>query len=293
MIEPMFSSLTAESRYPQEKLEISHVSRNPLQIGMPKENRVFEKRLALTPEAVAILVAHGHHVIVETGAGETIQYSDHDYSEAGAEIANHERVWACEVVIKIASPVVEEVALMRPNSILLSFLQLKLLSSECLNCIAEKHIYAIAYDFITDDLGNLPIKNQIREIEGRAAVMIAANLLTSELGGKGILLGSCAGVSPTEVVIIGASRDGIEAARAAKALGALVKVFDNRIEALRNLQRQLGCDTFTSTMHPNVLRNSLRTADVVIGTWRVEKDEKPSLITSDLIMTMKKRSAHY
>lgn len=289
MNERMISSLTTESFLPEEKLYCQKDKKNSLFIGIPKENCDFERRLALTPEAIAILCAQGHHVIVESGAGDPIHYPDTAFSESGAEITNQpSKVWEADIVLKVAPPKPAEVSLMRPRSTLLSLLQLSLLLPETLEIMAERRINAVAYEFITDEQGSHPVINQIREIEGRTAVVIAADLLTHESSGKGILLGGCAGVSPTEVVILGAGRAGSEAARTANALGALVKVFDNRIESLRNLQRTLGPAIFTSTLHPKVLRNSLHSADVVIGTLRIENGEKTYFVSTDMVLEMKK-----
>lgn len=288
MIEQILSSFTTESFLPEEKRCCLKEKYNSLLIGIPCETGDFEKRLPLTPEAIAILCDQGHHVIVETGAGEAIHYPDHLFSEAGAEITDiPARVWECDIVIKMAIPLPAQVAMMKSRATLISLLQLSLFSPETLTLMADRRINAVAYDFITDQHGNCPIINQIREIEGRTAVVLAADLLTNENGGKGILLGGCAGVSPTEVVILGAGRAGSEAARTAIALGALVKVFDRQVESLRAVQHTLGTSTFTSTFHPKVLQNALRSADVVIGALRIEKGEKHFFVSADMIRQMK------
>ncbi|MEG1522348.1 MAG: alanine dehydrogenase [Bacteroidales bacterium] len=288
MIERILSTFSAESLLPEEKRVAIRERSNTLLIGIPRECREFEKRLPLTPEAVAILCDQGHHVILEAGAGEPIHYADHVFSEAGAEIASDAaRVWECDIVIKVSSPTPREVSMMKNRATLISLIQLSLFSPETLNIMAERRINAVAYEFITDEQGGHPIINQIREIEGRTAIVLAADLLTNESGGKGILLGGCAGVSPTEVVILGAGRAGSEAARTAVSLGALVKVFDNHVDALRNLQRALGASTFTSTLHPHVLLNALRSADVVIGALRIEKGEKHYFVSADMVRQMK------
>lgn len=287
-MERIFSTFGAEAMIPEEKRCMLKERGNSLWIGIPREIREFEKRLALTPEAVAILCDQGHHVVLESGAGESIHYPDRVYSDAGAEIAADPiRVWECDIVIKVSSPTPQEVGMMKSRATLISLIQLSLFSAETLNVMGERRINAVAYEFITDIQGGHPIINQIREIEGRTAIVLAADLLTNERGGKGILLGGCAGVSPTEVVILGAGRAGSEAARTAASLGALVKVFDNHVDALRNLQRALGASTFTSTLHPHVLLNALRSADVVIGALRIERGEKHFFVSGDMVRQMK------
>lgn len=288
MIERILSTLTTESFLPEEKRCPVKEKNNTLLIGIPREMREFEKRMPLTPEAIGILCDWGHHVVMESGAGDSIHYSDHVFSEMGAEITDQAaKVWECDIVIKVSSPTPHEIAMMKSRSTLISLIQLSLFSPTMLSLMAERKINAVAYEFITDPQGGYPIINQIREIEGRTAVVLAADLLTNESGGKGILLGGCAGVSPTEVVILGAGRAGTEAARTAAALGALVKVFDNHIDGLRMLQRTLGASTFTSTLHPKVLLNALRSADVVIGALRIEQGEKRFLVSADMVRQMK------
>ncbi|MGL4292649.1 MAG: alanine dehydrogenase, partial [Bacteroidales bacterium] len=173
----MLSTFTTESLLPEEKLYGQKEKNNSLLIGIPRENSDFEKRMPLTPEGIAILCRQGHHVIVETGAGESIHYPDHVFSEAGAEIADQSsRVWECDIVVKVSSPTGEEIQQMKNRSTLFSLLQLSLFSPDILTLLAERKINAIAYEFITDQQDENPIINQIREIEGRTAVVLAADL---------------------------------------------------------------------------------------------------------------------
>lgn len=282
-------SFTSEALMPA--VELCQIQRggNSMIIGVPKEKGEFEKRLPLTPEAVALLCGEGHRIILERGAGDAIFYSDLSYSEAGAEITdNKAAVWQADIVLKVAPPLPEEIAWMKPRSTLISMLQLSLFKIEAFQLMLERKITAVAYELIADKHGENPIMNSILEIEGRTAIIVAADLLTNLKNGKGVLLGSCAGVSPTEVVIIGAGRAGLEAARTASALGALVKIFDNDIDLLREVQHVLGQSTFTSTLHPAVLKNALRSADVIIGVLRFENGEKRFAVSEDMVKLMKR-----
>ena len=171
-----------------------------------------------------------------------------------------------------------------------SFLQLYLISSETLELMAEKRINALAYELIYDDSQISPFVTAISEIEGAYSISVASELLSSAHGGKGILLGGVPGISPTEVVIIGAGVAGAVAARAALALGATVKIFDNDINKLRKIQHELGRMVFTSTLQPNVLRNVFRSADVVIGAMQYVNKTHLYRISTDLIREMKKGS---
>ncbi|MEG1617079.1 MAG: alanine dehydrogenase [Bacteroidales bacterium] len=284
-----FISFTNESLMPEEKICTPVRDNNSLFIGIPRERGSFEKRLPLTPESVGLLASEGHHIIIESGAGESIHYPDVAFSEAGAEITDClSYVWGADIVLKVAPPTPQEVMMMKPRATLISLLQLSFLPNESIEVMQERKINAVAYELITDSHGFHPVISSISEIEGRTAVVIAAELLTNLNGGKGILLGGCAGVTPTEIVIIGAGRAGREAARTADALGATVKVFDNNVELLREVQRTLRQSIFTSNLHPNVLRNSLHSADVVIGTLRFENGERRFRVSEELIRSMKK-----
>lgn len=274
---------------PQELLEELKKVSNRLLIGIPKEADPAERRLALTPEAVGMLVEAGHRVVVETHAGWGINYSDNHFSEAGAEIvATPAEVYQSDYLLKILPPLPREVAMMKPRATLFSMVQLNRFAGESYEGMMQKRINAFAYDLITDDTRLAPILNVISEIEGTASIMIAAELLSNSNGGKGVLLGGIPGVPPTEVVIIGAGSAGTVAARAALGLGATVKVFDDDINKLRAFQQTLGQTVPTSNFHPNVLRNAFASADVVIGAMRYINSRRRYVISEELIRTMKR-----
>ena len=277
------------SYIPQELLkEIQRLS-NRLTIGIPRELEEGERRLALTPEAVEMLTGYGHRVLLESGAGLGINYSDNRYAEAGAEIVETaQELFQADIILKILPPLPEEVALMRPRSVLFSLIPFNLFDPRAFELMMAKRITAIAYELMADETGRIPILGVTSEIEGAAAITIASELLSNEQGGKGILLGGMPGVSPTEVAIIGAGNAGTMAARAALALGASVKVFDEDINKLRAIQNRLGRELFTSTFHPNVLLNAFRSADVVIGAMRYINTHHRYVIAEELIQQMKK-----
>ena len=228
---------------------------------------------------------------VETDAGLGISYSDNHYSEAGAEIVSSPaEVYQADIILKILPPTLQEVAMMKPRTTLFSFVQPRLISQEILAMMSAKRINAVAYELLKDNRQKSPVLNIISEIEGTAAITVAADLLSNTHGGKGILLGGIPGVSPTEVVIVGAGHAGTVAARAALALGASVKVFDNDINNLRTIQTVLGHGLFTSNFHPHVLHNALCTADVVIGAMRYIDSAKHYVVAEELINRMKRGS---
>ncbi len=284
------SSTSQPYNIPQELLCKLGKLGSRLTIGIPKERNAGEKRIALTPEAVEILVGYGHRVILESEAGLGINYSDSHYAEAGAEITDSPAVvFQSDLILKILPPLPEEVVLMRPRITVCSFISRQQLKADSYRLMAGKKITAIDYSLLKDEqLSHSPILSTMAEIEGYAAISTASELLSNSHGGKGILLGSVPGISPTEVVIIGAGNAGINAARTAMALGATVKLFDNNISRLRKAQQILGYSVFTSNFHPNVLRNAFQSADVVIGALHADHPEHRYLIAEELISTMKR-----
>ena len=190
---------------PQELLKELSKASNRLLIGIPCERVEGECRLALTPEAVDMLTDRGHRVLVEAGAGLGINYSDNHYSEAGAEIvATPAEVYQADIILKILPPLTAEVMMMKPRTTLFSTVQFNTFSHEAFELMMAKRITAVAYELLADDKQRCPVLNVISEIEGTASITIASELLSNTQGGKGILLGGIPGVSPTEVVIIGA-----------------------------------------------------------------------------------------
>ena len=287
----MYDSQKSTSFFVRELLLKTERQKISTVIGIPKENQEAEKRLALTPETVSLLVSLGYRVLMETGAGLTINYSDSYYAESGAEIVETaEEVFQANLILKITPPTLREVEMMRPRTTLYSFLYLHQLSTPLLERMSEKRINALAYELLYDNSGVSPFVTSISEIEGASSITLAAELLSNAHGGKGILLGGVPGISPTEVVIIGAGVAGTMAARAALALGASVKVFDDDILKLRTIRHELGSPLFTSTLQPNVLRNVFRSADVVIGAMQYINKTQFYRISADLIGEMKKGS---
>ncbi len=276
---------------PQELLkELTKVD-NSLLIGIPKERDTEEKRLALSPEGVEILTNAGHHVLMESGAGAGINYSDSQYAECGAEIVpGPVEVFQADIILKILPPLPAEVALMKNRATLFSMMQLNLYAKDSFEGVMSKKITAVAYELIEDAEGRFPVMNMLNEIEGTVAISIASSLLSSFQGGKGVLLGGVAGVPPTEIVIIGAGTAGTVAARTALGMGALVKIFDDDIHKLRTVRNRLGSMIFTSNFQPNVLQNAFSTADVVIGAMGDMNSRRRYVIAEELVRVMKRGS---
>jgi len=274
----------------EEMLEIARKKGN-LYIGIPKETSFQEKRVALVPEAVSLLVANGHRVKIETRSGELSNFSDNEYSEAGAEICyDRAEIFKCDIIFKVAPPSEEEVELMSGNQTLISALQISIQPKTILQKLMQKKITAVAWDYIQDEDGVYPVVRTMGEIAGTTSVIIAAELLSSFESGKGIMLGGVAGVQPTEVVVIGAGTVGEFAVRAALGLGASVKVFDSSLSRLRRLQNNIGTRIFTSVLQPKVLAKSIKRADVVIGAVRAPLGRTPCIVTEEMVSDMKSGS---
>lgn len=276
---------------PQE--EMLHVGKNMqrLTIGIPKETSFQERRVALAPESVALLVSRGHEVIIESGAGNESNFLDHDYSECGAIIVyDRKQVFQANTIMKVAPPSLEEIELMPGKQTLISALNLPVQSKECFVQLSAKKITAIAWDYIQDKKGIYPIVRAMAEIAGNTSIMLAAEYLSHHTGGRGLMLGGITGVRPTEVVIIGAGTVGENAARAALGLGASVKLFDNSIYKLKRIQNDLGVHLWTSTIQPSELSRALKYADVVIGAIRSKKGRTPVVVSEEMVQDMKEGS---
>lgn len=276
------------SIFPEECLLRELAQQPRISIGIPKENANIETRLALTPEGVAIVTEEGHSVYVQRGAGEPMCYSDLQYSEAGAHLVdNAVDVFGADLVLKITPPTIKELNLMNNRSTIFSMLELSNLSAISIKLMLKKKMNAIAYELIKDEQKAFPVVSTISEIEGNTAIALASELMSNGQGGKGILLGSVAGITPTEVVILGAGITGMVAARTALALGAQVKVFDHDINKLRKIRHHLGQQIFTSVIHPAVLFKALTSADAVIGNLLYINNSERFMISEELVKTMK------
>jgi alanine dehydrogenase len=281
---------TKDQLIPQEeRLEIQP-TKQELLIGIPKETQHQEKRICLTPDAVAAVCAHGHRILIEKGAGLASNFTDQDYNNAGAEITTDTaKVFSCPTILKVAPPSLEEIMMIKPQSVLISALQLKTRDQNYFNKLAEKKITAMAYEFITDDEGRFTAVNALSEISGVASILIAAELLSNEENRTGHLFGNITGVPPVEVVILGAGVVGEFAARTALGLGASVKLFDNSISKLRSVQNNVSQQLYTSTIQPKYLSKALRRCDVAIGALTGE-NRTPVVVSQTMVENMKSGS---
>ncbi|MGU3373843.1 alanine dehydrogenase [Chryseobacterium sp. M5A1_1a] len=282
----IFTPFTEEELMPkEEKLEVIKKGKQ-FSIGIPKETCLNERRTCITPDAVQVLVEHGHEIIVESGAGQGSFFTDLQYSESGAKITNDpQEAFGQDLILKINPPTEDEIDYMKPNTYLVSALQINLRDKGYFLKLAEKKINAIAFEFIVDEYKQLALVRLIGEIAGTVSVLYASELLALS---NGLMLGGITGVRPAEVVILGAGIVGEFATKAAIGLGASIKVFDNSLSKLRRLHTIVDSRVPTSIIDPKELSKSLRRADVVIGA--LPRLNMTPIVTEDMVMKMKKGS---
>ncbi|MBL7865129.1 MAG: alanine dehydrogenase [Cyclobacteriaceae bacterium] len=286
-----FETLAKTSLSPQEQLVKVKKDKNTFLIGLPREISLQENRICLTPDAVALLVNHGHEIWVETKAGIGSKFSDKQYSEAGAKIIyTAQEVYKADIILKIEPPTLAEMEYFKPGQILISALQLGHLEKRFIDALLQKRVTSLAWEFIEDKVGGMPIIRSMSEIAGSTVMLIAAEYLSSIHDGKGIILGGITGVPPTKVVIIGSGTVAEYAARAALSLGAEIQVFDNHLYKLRRIKHTLGHQFYTSTIDTVTLGDSLTTADVVIGALRAEKGKARHVVSEEMVSHMKPNS---
>ena len=273
----------------EEKLEVQK-KQHQLVIGIPKENDKYESRIPLTPEAVELLVNEGHRILIEKDAGKSANYIDTQFSENGGFIVDSADVYNADIILKIAPLTVKEIGHLRENQIVISSLHQNNYTEEYIRGLIQKRTSAISYENIKDQYECYPVVRSMSEIAGNTAVLIAAEYLSNVNHGKGVMLGGITGITPAEVVILGAGTAAESAARAALGLGAFVKVMDSSIHKMERLQNHLGMKLHTSVLHPQVLSKALKSADVVIGAIHFTDWNYQYVVTEEMVSKMKKGS---
>ena len=259
-----------------------------MKIGVPKEIKVHEYRVGLTPSSVRELAALGHEVLVERGAGAGIGAADEAYGKAGARIlATAEEVFAAaDMIVKVKEPQPVEVARLRPGQVLFTYLHLAPDPGQC-RSLMESGAVCIAYETVTQPGGGLPLLAPMSEVAGRMAVQAGAHSLEKSQGGMGTLLGGVAGVAPAKIVVLGAGVVGSNAAQIAVGSGALVVVIDRSIDALRRIDRLLGARAVTIFSNRDNIEHHVRSADLVIGGVLIPGAAAPKLVSRELVGQMK------
>lgn len=288
-----FSGVYSGYRAVPEELAVrQHQSKKSLRIGVPKELLFQENRVAITPMTVGVLVANGHQVYIEQGAGEGARYTDKDYSEAGAVVCYKvEDVFKqADFILKVSPLSSDEALLLRDNQTLISAVNLGNFSPEILNELIKKNITALGFEFYRSGDGSLPLVQMMSEIAGVSSIHIASELLTGNNDGQGMLLGGITGIPPAEVSIIGAGTVGFNAAQTAMGMGARVRIIDEEIYKLRRIEKELGINIYTSVAQGNYIREAVVSSDVVIGAAFKEGGRAPLVVTDDMVQEMKEGS---
>lgn len=281
------SGIAAVGLIPKESPALQKKGGVPITVGVPKESSKEEKRLVFSPEAVRILTQQGLEVLVETQAGEQAKFSDQQFSDAGAKIVySSEEVLAADVLVKINAPTEREIEAMSPGACLISALQIERQDANYIKALNAKKITAVAFEYLEDKVGGMPVVRAMSEIAGSSVMLIASEYLSNVNEGKGLILGGITGVPPTQVVIIGAGTVAEYAARTALGLGANIKVFDNHLYKLRRIKQLLGQQIATSTIDNASLSQALSEADVVIGALRAEKGKNKIVVTEEMVANM-------
>lgn len=257
-------------------------------VGVPKEIKNHEYRVAITPAGVVELVRRGHEVVIEHDAGAGSSFPDHEYTAAGARIAaTADEVWGpADLVLKVKEPIEPEYHRMRRDQVLFTYLHLAA-SVECTKAIADSGITAIAYETVQLPDGSLPLLAPMSEIAGRMAAQVGAHCLERAQGGRGVLLGGAPGVAAGKVAVIGAGVAGMNAATMAVGMQAEVVVLDNNVNRLRQIDFSYRGHLQTIASNAYEVEKACRWADLVIGAVLVPGAKAPKLVSDDLVSRMR------
>ncbi len=258
-------------------------------IGVPKEIKTWENRVALTPGGVESLVRRGHKVLVERGAGTGSGLLDAEYVRAGAELVSREEAWGAELVVKVKEPIQEEYRFLRPDLILFTYLHLAA-DRPLTEALLKAGTAAIAYETVQLEDGSLPLLTPMSEVAGRMAPQVGAQFLEKPKGGRGVLLGGVPGVAPASVVILGGGTVGINAAKIALGMGAQVTILDVNHRRLQYLDDVFGGRLVTLTSTEANIKKSIQHADLLIGAVLIPGAKAPKLVTREMLSLMKEGS---
>ncbi len=275
---------------PQAEMLEEKKNKRTLSIGIPKEPDKYENRILLSPQAVKQLTDEGHIIVIEAGAGLRSRWQDSDYTKAGAIIETRKKVFSSEIILKVAPASKDEIKLLTGGQFLISALHFNTQSAEKINALKAKKMTCAALEYIGGNDGFHPYVQTMSEISGILAINTASEYLSNPITGKGILLGGITGIPAAKVLIFGAGTAGEYAARAATALGAQVKIFDNSLARLQRLKDKLGIHIFTSVLQSGIIMKALKTADVLIGAREEIPERNEFVISEKMVSAMKKGS---
>ncbi len=256
-----------------------------MRIGVPREIKIHEYRVGLTPASVAELTAQGHTVLVEAGAGTGIGFLDRDYQSVGARIVDTAEAFSAELVVKVKEPQLEECARLREGQVLFTYLHLAADRAQA-EALMDSGVTAIAYETVTSSTGGLPLLTPMSEVAGRMSVQVGASALQKVSGGRGVLLGGVPGVAPAKVVILGGGVAGTNAAAMAVGLQADVTILDRSLSRLNWLADRFQGRVKTVMSNRETLTRHVLEADLVVGAVLIPGAAAPKLVTRDMVMQM-------
>jgi alanine dehydrogenase len=256
-----------------------------VRIGVPRESKIVEYRVGMVPDAVPSLVAAGHEISVEEGAGEGSGFSDEEYARRGAQLVSREQAWSAQLVVKVKDPLPDEVALLKRGATLFTYLHLAA-NADLTRRLLDAGVIAIAYETIRNADGSFPVLAPMSEVAGRLAVQIGVALLQKDRGGKGLLLGGVPGVMRGRVTVIGGGIVGVNAVRVAHALGAEVDVLDIDLRRLTYLYDIFHGELNTLFANRANIERSVTTSDLVIGAVYLAGRRAPTLVTDGMVRAM-------
>ncbi|MEK9199115.1 alanine dehydrogenase [Ureibacillus sp. 179-F W5.1 NHS] len=258
-----------------------------MKIGVPKEIKNNENRVAMTPAGVVTLISAGHEVFIETGAGLGSSFTDEDYVAAGATIVSSaQEAWAQEMVMKVKEPIPSEYSYFHEGLILFTYLHLAP-ELELTQALLDNKVVGIAYETVQLPNRSLPLLTPMSEVAGKMSVQIGAQFLEKMNGGKGILLGGVSGVPRGKVTIVGGGMAGTNAARIAVGMGADVTILDLNPERLRQLEDIFGSSVQTLMSNPYNIAESVKDSDLVIGSVLIPGAKAPKLVTEQMVKSMR------
>jgi len=255
-------------------------------VGVPAETKEGEHRVALTPDGVRELAAHGHQVLVEAGAGDGSSLPDADYAAAGASVVGTDDAWAAELVVKVKEPQPAELGYLRPDLVLFTYLHLAA-EPEVAQALLRCGTTALAYETVQGADGGLPLLAPMSEVAGRMATQIGAHFLERDGGGRGVLLGGAPGVRPARVVVIGAGNVGWNSAWIAQGMEAEVLLLDRSIDRLRFVDQIHKGRIMTLASNRGAVERAVAGADLVIGAVLLAGGRAPVVVTEDMVRAMK------
>jgi len=285
--DPFHDLLSQQGILPMEAMAWTKQNAKSILIGIPKEISANENRTPLSPTAIKLLVANGHEVIIESGAGKRAGFEDSDYLLAGATVSEDlSQIWASPLILKLTPPTLSEIGLMKKNACIISCAATFLLSEDMIDAMNQKKIMGIGMEYVEDNGGGFPFVQIMAEIAGQMILPIASQLLSSQ-DDSNILLGNVTGVEPCQIVVLGAGHVVEQVAKAAYHAGIQIQVFDKDIYKLQRLKQTLGIPLITQVIDSENLPKALQSAQVIIGALRSETGITPCLVTEEMVSKLK------